>query len=138
MLVYSDRTYMFPYFNREIEVRLGYGVYSNNDSLAVLLICREAEFNEDYLDDEEYSYDESPIIDVLDSLTINLDSSSELPVNEQYIDIQNYPQLALWLPENGIAFPTGASVKNGRILYPVYKFIFPQEYAERLLNYPSK
>ena len=93
---------MFPYFNREIEVRLGYGVYSDNNSLAVLLTCREADLDEELLDDEDYDYDESRFNEVLDAVTINLDSSVKLPANEQFIDIQNYPQLALWLVENDI------------------------------------
>ena len=140
MLIYSDRTYMFPYFNRVIEVRLGYGVYSDNNSLAVLLTCREADLDEELLDDEDYDYDydESRFDEVLDAITINLESSVKLPANEQFIDIQNYPQLALWLLENDIAYPTGLDIKNGRILYPLYKFKVPPEFAEKLLNHPSE
>lgn len=129
---------MFPYFNREIEVRLGYGVYSDNNSLAVLLTCREADLDEELLDDEDYDYDESRLDVVLDAITINLESSVKLPTNEQFINIQNYPQLALWLLENDIAYPTGINVKNGRIFYPLYKFKVPPEHAERLLNHSSK
>lgn len=132
MLAYSDKTYMLPYFNRDIEVQLGYGVYSNNNSLAVIMMCRAADLDEDLLEDEDYPYDETLFDEILGTITINLESSSTLPPHEQYIDINNFPQLSLWLMENGLASPTGINAKNGRVLYPAYKFQVPPDYVEGL------
>jgi hypothetical protein len=132
MLVYSQNTYLLPIFNREIEVRVGYGVYSDNSSLAVVLMCREADIDEDLLDDEDYVYDESAFDEIIATITVNLESSINLPVGEQYIDVNNYPLIASWLIENNLATPSGGADTGGHILYPAYKFQIPPDYTERL------
>ena len=127
VLVSSEKTYLFPYFSREIEVRVGYGTYSDNESLAVVLLCREADINDDLLDDEDFVYDESLFDDVLCTITVNLETSVKLPAGEQYIDIKNYPLIARWLIENELAIPSGETTLCGHVFYPVYKFKVPPE-----------
>ncbi len=135
MLVNSKNTYLLPFFNREIEVRVGYGVYTNNSSLAVVLMCREADVDDDLLDDEDYVYDESAFDEIFATITINLESSINLPIGEQYIDVNNYPLIARWLIENNLATPSGGSDTSGRILYPAYKFQIPPDYTESFASH---
>ena len=132
MLAYSIKTYLFPYFNHEIEVRVGYGLYSDNDSLAVVLMCRDADIDDELPDDERGDYDESDFNEVFGTITVNLKTSISLQTGEQFIDINNYPLIARWLIENDLATPTEKTEMSGHILYPVYKFQVPKNYTKRL------
>ena len=132
MLVYSDKSYMLPYFNREIEVRLVYGVYSDNIALAVLMMCRAADLDEELFEDDDYSYDETAFNEELGTITINLETSRSLSAYEQFVDIHTFPQLAKWLLENNLACPTAVNERSGHILYPAYRFNVPTEYEKMI------
>ena len=132
MLIVSEKTYSFPFFNRKIEVRVGFGVYEDNKSLAVVLLCRTNDLDEDVMEEEENDYEDSSFNEILFVVTVNLESSAGLPFGEQYVDVNDYPQIAMWLIDNQLAFPSGQSAKNGRNIYPTYKFQVPPNYQERL------
>lgn len=121
-MLISSETYSFPLYNREIDVKLGFSRYSDNGSLAVLLLCREADIDEELFDDEDYEYDESIFDETLGAITVNLEESKELSSNEQFVDIASFPHAGWWLEEMGLASPTGKTGKNGYTLYPVYRF----------------
>jgi hypothetical protein len=135
MIAFSEKTYLLPFFGRYIETRLCYGIYSDSNSLAVLLFCRSADLNEDLLEDEDYVYDESLFDEVFGAITVNLESSKGLPFGEQFIDINNYPQIAKWLVEQELAFPTKRTESSGRVLYPSYQFQVPPILLERFEKY---
>ena len=132
MIALSEKTYSLPFFERDIEVRIGYGIYHESNSLAVILFCRAADLNEDLLEDEDYIYDESLFDEVFGAITVNLESSKDLPFGEQFIDINNNPQIAKWLVEQELAFPTKRIELSGRVLYPSYMFQVPPGFQERL------
>ena len=132
MLVFSEKTYLLPCQHKDIKVQLGYGFYSDNDSMAILLMCRAADIDEALLEDEDYDYEGAPFEEVLCTISVNLATSGELPLAEQYIDINNYPQITRWLTDNGIAVPSGRTESNGHFLYPAYKFQIPSAYRKKL------
>lgn len=132
MLVYSDKSYMLPYFNQDIEVQLVYGVYADNNSLAVLMMCRAADLDEELLEDDDYLYDETAFDEELGTITINLEASGSLSSFEQFIDIKTFPQLAMWLVENDLAYPSAVNERSGHGLYPMYRFNVPTEYARKV------
>lgn len=105
----DKETYSFPLFGQIIDVRLEYEIYSSNHSLAVLLKCGD-EFEEDF------GY-----------ITVNLEPTGTLPFGEQFLDVNNYPQIAEWLEENQLAQPVGRVVTNGYVCYPLYKFKIPPD-----------
>lgn len=105
----DKKTYSFLLFGRFIDVSLEFRIYSNNHSLAVLLKCGD-EFEEDF------GY-----------ITVNLDSSGTLHFGEQFLDVNNYPQIGEWLEENQLAQPVGRVVTNGYICYPLYRFRIPPD-----------
>jgi hypothetical protein len=64
--------------------------------------------------------DEGPIADV----TVNLNGQmfSHLEPNEQYVDINNSPDIGDWLERNKIAEFTGLYGFSGYCAYPLYRF----------------
>ena len=105
----DQETYSFPFGGQNIEVRLEYEIYSNNHSLAVLLKCGDEL-------EEDFGY-----------ITVNLDPSGTPPFGEQFLDVNNYPQIAEWLEENQLAEPVGQVVANGYVHYPLYRFRIPPD-----------
>lgn len=121
----SSSTYLLRYLNNIIEVCVGYDTYSNNNSLAVLLLSRgEENCSEQILSndtaDVPFLYNE-----VFGVITVNLESSTGLPADEQYVDVNNYPQIENWLIDNNLASPLGRIKTSGRVNYPLYRFILP-------------
>jgi len=121
-MLLSSETYSFPLLHRLIEVKLGFGHYLDNGSIAILLMCREADIDEDLLEDEDYEYDESLFEETLGALTVNLEASRDLCFGEQFVDINMFPHVGRWLEENNLAYPTGRKELSGNVIYPVYKF----------------
>ena len=107
----SRATYLLRYLNDIVEVCVGYDTYSNNNSLAVLLLSRL---------EDKCMYNE-----VFGVITVNLESSTGLPADEQYVDVNNYPQIEDWLIGNNLASPLGRTETSGRVNYPLYRFILP-------------
>ena len=107
----SSSTYRLRYLNDIIEVCVGYDTYSNNNSLAVLLLSRL---------EDKCMYNE-----VFGVITVNLESSTYLPADEQYVDVNNYPQIENWLIDNNLASPLGRTETSGRVNYPLYRFKIP-------------
>ena len=123
MLVLSDQTYTIKDCDSEIDVRLGYGVYAENDSLAVLLFCQSDMLSAD---------NESEFDDIYGVITVNLNDSSTLDYNEQFVDENNYPEIGSWLEKNKLAKRTGRQEKNGYSVYNVYKFDLPKGYVAKI------
>lgn len=55
-------------------------------------------------------------------LTVNLPASNELPENQQYLDINNFPSASKYVEEHGIAKPVGMKTRSGFVEYPLYEF----------------
>jgi len=117
MPVFSEKTYQIQLLNEQIEVRLSYGVYEVNNTLAVSLWCHSTE-TEDY--DARCPFDE-----LYGVITVNLPTSPTLPIDEQFIDVNNYPGIGKWLEDNCLASPTGKIEGSGLAQYPAYKFVLP-------------
>ena len=121
----SSATYLLRYLNDIVEVCVGYDTYSNNNSLAVLLLSRE----EDNCTEQIICNDSTgtPFLynEVFGVITVNLESSKDLPADEQYVDVNNYPEIENWLIDNNLASPLGRTETSGRINYPLYRFILP-------------
>lgn len=60
-------------------------------------------------------------------VTVNLDASSILPLNVQFVDENNMPGIGRWLENNGIAKATGACAKSGYVTYRAFEFNVPKE-----------
>ena len=121
----SSTTYRLRYLNDIIEVCVGYDTYSNNGSLAVLLLSRE----EDNCTEQIICNDSTgtPFLynEVFGVITVNLESSTDLPADEQYVDVNNFPQIENWLIDNNLASPLGRTETSGRVNYPLYRFKIP-------------
>ena len=132
MTLCSEKTYSFKHFSQQLDVKLGFGVYSENNSLAVVLMCRAADLYDDLREDDDYYYDDALFDEVYGIITVNLDNSGALPWGAQYIDINNFPQITNWLIENHIAIPTSRTYASGSILYPAYRFLISSDLAKKL------
>ena len=113
----SSTTYLLRYLNDIIEVCVGYDTYSNNNSLAVLLLSRGEENCSEQNISNNY--------ELFGVITVNLMSSAGIPADEQYVDVNNYPQIENWLIDNNLASPLGKTETSGRVNYPLYRFIVP-------------
>jgi len=85
-------------------VTLRYTKYTNNNALAVQLICAKSPW--------------SPFA----TITVNIVMSGYIPGNLAYVDTNNCPWAEDFLKENGIAEPTGQTGISGFCEYPLYKF----------------
>ena len=63
--------------------------------------------------------------EVFGVITVNLESSTDLPADEQFVDVNNYPKIENWLIDNKLASPLGRTETSGRVNYPLYRFIIP-------------
>ena len=61
------------------------------------------------------------------NLTVNLERSSELPLDVQFIDENNLPGIGDWLQENSMAEPYGVYATSGFFTYPSYRFKLSEE-----------
>ncbi len=52
-------------------------------------------------------------------VTVNL---HEVPMNQAYVDINNYPSIVSDIVAAGIGKPTGKTCRSGFVTYPLYEF----------------
>ena len=96
--------------------------YLHNGTLALELLCRpDFPMPDDCFSGHDEFYMPYGVA------TVNLDASSILPVNVQFIDENNMPGLGRWLQENKIAEPTRIHVRSGYVTYQAYAFNAPRE-----------
>lgn len=104
------------------EVRCRFASYSFNGTLAMELLCKvdsdiaEGFFEKDHLFCMPFGV-----------VTVNLETSSLLPLNVQFVDENNMPGIGKWLESNGIAKATGVCLKSGYVTYRAFEFNVPKE-----------
>lgn len=99
-----------------------FGSYLHNGTLALELMCRPDDpmMGEIFAGGNEYFM-------TYGTVTVNLDFSSKLPLNIQFVDENNMPGIGRWLEQNNIAKPAGIHVRSGYVTYPAYAFNVPKQ-----------
>lgn len=110
---------------QETEVKLDVASYRNNGTLAVQLFSRM----EDYMGDCPSS-EQLPFENPYAVITVNLPESERLAANEQFVDMNNLPDIGRWLVQNNIAKPTKHMAQSGYCTYQAFAFSLP----DRLIN----
>lgn len=100
----DDNVYDFNCHGHTYQVNILYTSYASNDTLAVILV------------DAEDNYD------VIADVTVNI-SHGFAEGNLQYVDTNNCSEIKKFLVENGIAEPMGVSIDSGYCSYPLYRFL---------------
>ena len=118
-------------FDTTTEVRIKYGSYNHNGTLALMMLCRPDEYEEGYYSQFGRSA-EGPYVSPYGVATVNLQESDMLPVDEQFVDENNMPGIGKWLQENGIAQPTGKLACSGFCCYEAYRFNAPKEELQKI------
>lgn len=72
--------------------------YRNNETLAVMLVYRNNEF---------------------DVITVNLNSSFQSD-SMAFLDTNNYPDIEKWIRENNLGLPMNLTQRSGFCEYPLY------------------
>ena len=90
----------------EYDVRVERSKYRNNNSLAIMLICK----NED-------GYEEP-----FATLTVNLGYDDIVDDIYQFVDTNNCPWAEEFIKENNLGTPTGVYGRSGYCSYPLYEF----------------
>ena len=121
-------------FDTITEVRIKYGSYNHNGTLALMMLCKPDEYEEGYYSQFGRSA-ESPYVSPYGTATVNLQESGMLPVDEQFVDENNLPGIGKWLEENGIAHPTGKIACSGFCCYEAYRFNAPQEDLKKIESF---
>lgn len=104
--------YEVKQFGRTVRVRLEYGEYLRNNTLAVSLRF-EPPIDDDCEDLQQ---------EMLATITVNLPESRSLPSGTQFVDVNNHPWAYDWLIDNSIAEPTGIIAQSGFCFYPAFRF----------------
>jgi len=123
----KDNIFELEMFGEKNEVRIEYGSYNCNGTLALQLFGK--------LDAEEmqmYGSPKDPYQSPYGIATVNLPESESLPVNAQFVDENNLPGIGKWLKEKGIAEPLGITAHSGFCCYQAYKFNAPQKELEKI------
>lgn len=110
---------------QETEVKLDVASYRNNGTMAVQLFSRM----EDYMGDCPSS-EQLPFENPYAVITVNLPDSERLAANEQFVDLNNLPDIGRWLVQNNIAEPTEHMAQSGYCTYQAFAFHLP----DRLIN----
>lgn len=108
---FSKKTWQIEFCGHKSTVTLRYQEYLSNGSLAVSL------YNTRTKDDED---------ELFGTITVNLPNSALLPFGVQFVDINNFPNIARWLEDNNLAKPLGFSIRSGFVDYPAYEFIIEE------------
>jgi len=125
----SNDIFELEMFGVKNEIKLEYGSYNCNGTLALQMFCK--------LDPEEMAmYGDPKDMDPYQSpygiATVNLPESETLPVNVQFVDENNLPGIGKWLQEKGIAEPLGLMAHSGYCCYQAYKFNAPEKELEKI------
>ena len=118
-------------YGSKFEVKIEYGSYNCNGTLALQLFTKP--------DEDEMGYysqfgrmAKDPYQSPYGIATVNLPDSEYLSVNEQFVDENNLPGIGKWLQDKGIAEPTGLSARSGYCQYQAYRFKVPEEALEKI------
>jgi hypothetical protein len=113
------------------EIKIEYGSYNCNGTLALQMFCKPDEDELGYYAQFGRSM-EDPYQSPYGIATVNLPESEMLPVNEQFVDENNLPGIGKWLQENNIAKPTGQMAFSGYCCYQAYRFNAPEEALKKI------
>lgn len=102
------------------KVRCDYSCYMHNGTVAMRLFCTDRRIPENADLTRQYCIPYATV-------TVNLDVSSLLPYDHQFIDENNLPGIGKWLSDNGIAQPTGIIAPSGYCIYEAYRFNVPEK-----------
>ncbi len=135
----QDYTYISPYTNETFNIRLEALTYNHNGTLAVCMQSHTRSLEEiEEMTRMGMSWEGADEMEEYGVVTVNLDSSDMLPLNVQFVDENNLPDIGDWLEKNGIAKPTGLMARSGWCLYPAYEFNLTQQKLNEILEQRMK